>query len=269
MISPKFLILVEGENDVNDLFKIIEIHLEDIVGSKKVNIVKDKRRNTIIIKSELDEITIYIKNSISQNLPEHIELLRDNSIEKVYEIKDHITAVYSIYDLDHKSKSPSHHKEYFQLIDNGDNYYPILSYSGFEAHYIQDVQKIMRTDIEKLKAEERLDNINELLENFDINESCIKLKMKEDISAQVKKFVKQLRRSNFYKEYAKNTNKIYSENLEYIYNYFEEKDYMYFLENQDKVYNKAFLDNKIILASFINCVVEDIHAWINNEEEEE
>lgn len=266
MIKPSFLVLTEGKNEVGWIARYIENMLRLYEPELEFKIIKDKKEEIISLKIDDDIIVIYIKKAINQNLKtfnEHIE--NNESFEKIYGL-DELTAVFSIFDYDPGSTLDKQCIEYFKLKDKQENFYPIMTYPGYESQSLIEFHKGLYEKYSDILKEGHLHNIEEVLEYIKIDENEIRTSKIDDIATRMKKILRQLLRSKILKE--PNTIEKYRRVLEYTYRQFNKTDYYYYLEKQEEIFEKIVLDDIIRVSSFLNCVIENILEWVRDEEED-
>jgi len=265
MIKPSFLILTEGKNEVTWIARYIEDVLKLFEPKLDFKIIKDKKEDIISLKIDEDIIVIYIKKAINQNLKIFNKHIKDNeSFEKIYNLNE-LTAVFSIFDYDPGSTSDKQCIEYFKLKNIQENFYPIMTYPGYESQYLIEFHKKLYEKYLEILKEDNLLNIKSLLNNIQIDENEIKTLKTNDIATKMKKLLKQLLKSKILKE--SNTIEKYTRVLDYTYNQFCETDYYYYLENQEDLFKKIVLDDIIRISSFLNCIIENILEWVRDEDD--
>lgn len=266
MIKPSFLILTEGKIEINFIAKYIEEILNLFEPELKFKIIKNKTKDIISLKIDEDIIVIYIKKAISQNLKTFNEHIEDNeSFEKIYDL-DELTAVFSIFDYDPGSTTDKQCIEYFKLKDKQENFYPIMTYPGYESQHLIEFHKRLYDRYNDILIEDHLHNIEKVLEYIQVNENEMRILKTKDSATRAKNTLKQLRKSKILRE--ENTVEKYRRVLKYTYKQFNETDYYYYLENQKDLFKKIVLDDIIRISSFLNCVIENILEWIRDEEED-
>ena len=266
MNNPNFLILTEGVNEVTWIANYIEAILKLYEPSLEFKIIKNKREDIISLEENNKETTIYIKKAVNQNLRNFNEYVKDNeSFEKIYGLSE-ITSIFSIFDYDPGSTTDKQCIEYFDLINKQENFYPLMSYPGYESQYLMEFHNRLYGHYSEIMKESHLHNIEEIVKNIMINKDEIKAYHTSDVATKMKKIVNQLKRSKILKEEV--SIEKYQRVLEYIFIQFNNKDYFYYLENQEKLFSEIVSDDFIKIISFLNCIIENILEWVRDEEEE-
>lgn len=297
MIERNFLILVEGRKDSGTVGNLLKLLFKNIVILKtnekffnniQVKIIKDStseigsilenRYEQLEIKSinsNSEEIitNIYIKRATSQNIKTFNEDIKNNmgmsySLEKIYNLKN-LTYSYSIFDFDPGSTTNIQLKEYFELKENLDNFYPIINYPGIEAQEIHINYSKILENFNKIKLEFK---DQDFIDNFYIDDfemiGLIFLKRVENISKIIKGFQKQINR--FFKNNNLN-NLSLEQNLENYFKYLKiagiNTDNFEVLDEQKDIFNKIVSVEKFLLISFTISVFENICEWIIDEDE--
>lgn len=297
MIERNFLILVEGRKDSGTVGNLLKLLFKNIVILKtnekffnniQVKIIKDStseigsilenRYEQLEIKSinsNSEEIitNIYIKWATSQNIKTFNEDIKNNmgmsySLEKIYNLKN-LTYSYSIFDFDPGSTTNIQLKEYFELKENLDNFYPIINYPGIEAQEIHINYSKILENFNKIKLEFK---DQDFIDNFYIDDfemiGLIFLKRVENISKIIKGFQKQINR--FFKNNNLN-NLSLEQNLENYFKYLKiagiNTDNFEVLDEQKDIFNKIVSVEKFLLISFTISVFENICEWIIDEDE--
>ena len=297
MIERNFLILVEGRKDSGTVGNLLKLLFKNIVILKtnekffnniQVKIIKDStseigsilenRYEQLEIKSinsNSEEIitNIYIKRATSQNIKAFNEDIKNNmgmsySLEKIYNLKN-LTYAYSIFDFDPGSTTNIQLKEYFELKENLDNFYPIINYPGIEAQEIHINYSKILENFNKIKLEFK---DQDFIDNFYIDDfemiGLIFLKRVENISKIIKGFQKQINR--FFKNNNLN-NLSLEQNLENYFKYLKiagiNTDNFEVLDEQKDIFNKIVSVEKFLLISFTISVFENICEWIIDEDE--
>ena len=297
MIERNFLILVEGRKDSGTVGNLLKLLFKNIVILKtnekffnniQVKIIKDStseigsilenRYEQLEIKSinsNSEEIitNIYIKRATSQNIKTFNEDIKNNmgmsySLEKIYNLKN-LTYAYSIFDFDPGSTTNIQLKEYFELKENLDNFYPIINYPGIEAQEIHINYSKILENFNKIKLEFK---DQDFIDNFYIDDfemiGLIFLKRVENISKIIKGFQKQINR--FFKNNNLN-NLSLEQNLENYFKYLKiagiNTDNFEVLDEQKDIFNKIVSVEKFLLISFTISVFENICEWIIDEDE--
>lgn len=297
MIERNFLILVEGRKDSGTVGNLLKLLFKNIVILKtnekffnniQVKIIKDStseigsilenRYEQLEIKSinsNSEEIitNIYIKRATSQNIKTFNEDIKNNmgmsySLEKIYNLKN-LTYSYSIFDFDPGSTTNIQLKEYFELKENLDNFYPIINYPGIEAQEIHINYSKILENFNKIKLEFK---DQYFIDNFYIDDfemiGLIFLKRVENISKIIKGFQKQINR--FFKNNNLN-NLSLEQNLENYFKYLKiagiNTDNFEVLDEQKDIFNKIVSVEKFLLISFTISVFENICEWIIDEDE--
>lgn len=297
MIERNFLILVEGRKDSGTVGNLLKLLFKNIVILKtnekffnniQVKIIKDStseigsilenRYEQLEIKSinsNSEEIitNIYIKRATSQNIKTFNEDIKNNmgmsySLEKIYNLKN-LTYSYSIFDFDPGSTTNIQLKEYFELKENLDNFYPIINYPGIEAQEIHINYSKILENFNKIKLKFK---DQDFIDNFYIDDfemiGLIFLKRVENISKIIKGFQKQINR--FFKNNNLN-NLSLEQNLENYFKYLKiagiNTDNFEVLDEQKDIFNKIVSVEKFLLISFTISVFENICEWIIDEDE--
>ena len=297
MIERNFLILVEGRKDSGTVGNLLKLLFENIIILKtdekffnniQVKIIKDStseigsilenRYEQLEIKSinsNSEEIitNIYIKRATSQNIKTFNEDIKNNmgmsySLEKIYNLKN-LTYSYSIFDFDPGSTTNIQLKEYFELKENLDNFYPIINYPGIEAQEIHINYSKILENFNKIKLKFK---DQDFIDNFYIDDfemiGLIFLKRVENISKIIKGFQKQINR--FFKNNNLN-NLSLEQNLENYFKYLKiagiNTDNFEVLDEQKDIFNKIVSVEKFLLISFTISVFENICEWIIDEDE--
>ena len=297
MIERNFLILVEGRKDSGTVGNLLKLLFKNIVILKtnekffnniQVKIIKDStseigsilenRYEQLEIKSinsNSEEIitNIYIKRATSQNIKTFNEDIKNNmgmsySLEKIYNLKN-LTYSYSIFDFDPGSTTNIQLKEYFELKENLDNFYPIINYPGIEAQEIHINYSKILENFNKIKLEFK---DQDFIDNFYIDDfemiGLIFLKRVENISKIIKGLQKQINR--FFKNNNLN-NLSLEQNLENYFKYLKiagiNTDNFEVLDEQKDIFNKIVSVEKFLLISFTISVFENICEWIIDEDE--
>ena len=297
MIERNFLILVEGRKDSGTVGNLLKLLFKNIVILKtnekffnniQVKIIKDStseigsilenRYEQLEIKSinsNSEEIitNIYIKRATSQNIKTFNEDIKNNmgmsySLEKIYNLKN-LTYAYSIFDFDPGSTTNIQLKEYFELKENLDNFYPIINYPGIEAQEIHINYSKILENFNKIKLEFK---DQDFIDNFYIDDfemiGLIFLKRVENISKIIKGLQKQINR--FFKNNNLN-NLSLEQNLENYFKYLKiagiNTDNFEVLDEQKDIFNKIVSVEKFLLISFTISVFENICEWIIDEDE--
>lgn len=267
MATPSFLILTEGEKDVKDIVMLIEAYFSEFIEVGSLKLDFNESRDIVKIEFNDNIASVYIKNAVSQNLKKFIEDVNTQSVEKLYSIDKNLTAIFSLYDLDHGSTTIEQHLSYMDLFNKHENFYPLLCYPGYESFYIQGFHKTLLSELNTLINEKRLDNIKNLIDSIKINNFSIELETPTNISTTIKKLSKQIKKSKLFEEI--NTEELCNNNFNYLVDCYKKDDYYYYLENQKEIYEEAFVpDDKIILTSFVVCMFKMIFDWVNDEDKE-
>lgn len=270
--NPKFLILLEGENDVSSVGRIIENYFKIKLkfNGKDYFLEKDKNSNFELFKIKnikKDNILIYLKKASSSNISKFLnDIDGDISFEKKYGFEFSFTEIFSIFDYDFGSTSDEQIIDYLKLEEKlEDNFTPIVSYPDYEAISLQFNWGKIIQNFDELKSVEKT---KDYLENINFrNKSFIIKKEDPKISQNIKRFSKQISRikciknndfpyqvSNFFKYLENNFNKSSDETE-------------YYLENQLEIFSKININQEdMLLCSFVLNVLDQILLWIEDEE---